>query len=157
MGKSRDLFKKIRDTKGIFHAKMGTIKYRNDSNSQLLLRVDSSGNNPGDFTHTHTHIQTHTHTHILFIILNVEQAFSILLLSLFFFSLADNTRKWLGTWIRGSGRPGCNSQVQSFASRVTLGNVYNLSENPSEKGWGFPGVSVLKNLSAMQEPQKMQV
>ena len=33
MGKSRDLFKKIRDTKGIFHAKMGTIKYRNDSNS----------------------------------------------------------------------------------------------------------------------------
>ena len=26
MGKTRDLFKKIRDTKGIFHAKMGTIK-----------------------------------------------------------------------------------------------------------------------------------
>ena len=30
MGKTRDLFKKIRDTKGIFHAKMGTIKVRND-------------------------------------------------------------------------------------------------------------------------------
>ena len=29
MGKSRDLFKKIRDTKGTFHAKMGTIKHRN--------------------------------------------------------------------------------------------------------------------------------
>ena len=29
MGKTRDLFKKIRDTKGIFHAKMGTIKDRN--------------------------------------------------------------------------------------------------------------------------------
>ena len=29
MGKTRDLFKKIRDTKGTFHAKMGTIKYRN--------------------------------------------------------------------------------------------------------------------------------
>ena len=29
MGKSRDLFKKIRDTKGIFHAKMGSIKDRN--------------------------------------------------------------------------------------------------------------------------------
>ena len=29
MGKSRDLFKKIRDTKGTFHAKMGTIKGRN--------------------------------------------------------------------------------------------------------------------------------
>ena len=29
MGKTRDLFKKIRDTKGIFHAKMGTLKDRN--------------------------------------------------------------------------------------------------------------------------------
>ena len=29
MGKTRDLFKKIRDTKGIFHAKMSTIKDRN--------------------------------------------------------------------------------------------------------------------------------
>ena len=29
MGKSRDLFKKIRDTKGPFHAKMGSIKDRN--------------------------------------------------------------------------------------------------------------------------------
>ena len=29
MGKTRDLFKKIRDTKGTFHAKVGTIKNRN--------------------------------------------------------------------------------------------------------------------------------
>ena len=29
MGKARDLFKKIRDTKGTFHAKVGTIKDRN--------------------------------------------------------------------------------------------------------------------------------
>ena len=29
MGKTRDFFKKIRDTKGTFHAKMGTIKARN--------------------------------------------------------------------------------------------------------------------------------
>ena len=29
MGKTRDLFKKIRDTKGVFHAKMGSIKDRN--------------------------------------------------------------------------------------------------------------------------------
>ena len=29
MGKTRDLFKKIRHTKGTFHAKMGLIKYRN--------------------------------------------------------------------------------------------------------------------------------
>ena len=30
MGKTRDLFKKIRDTKGTFHAKMGSIKDRNN-------------------------------------------------------------------------------------------------------------------------------
>ena len=29
MGKTRDLFKEIRDTKGTFHAKVGTIKHRN--------------------------------------------------------------------------------------------------------------------------------
>ena len=29
MGRTRDLFKKIRDTKGTFHAKMGSIKDRN--------------------------------------------------------------------------------------------------------------------------------
>ena len=36
MGKTRDLFKKIRDTKGKFHAKMGSIKDRNskDPNRQ---------------------------------------------------------------------------------------------------------------------------
>ena len=32
MGKKRDLFKKIRDTKGTFHAKMGSIKDRNGMN-----------------------------------------------------------------------------------------------------------------------------
>ena len=32
MGKTRDLFKKIRDTKGTFHAKMGSIKGRNGMN-----------------------------------------------------------------------------------------------------------------------------
>ena len=31
MGKTRDLFKKIRDTKGTFHATMGTIKERHDT------------------------------------------------------------------------------------------------------------------------------
>ena len=30
MGKTRDLFKKIRETKGTYHAKMGSIKNRND-------------------------------------------------------------------------------------------------------------------------------
>ena len=32
MGRTRDLFKKMRDTKGTFHAKMGTIKDRNGLN-----------------------------------------------------------------------------------------------------------------------------
>ena len=40
MGKTRDLFKKIRDAKGTFHAKMGTIKDRNgmDQQKQKILR-----------------------------------------------------------------------------------------------------------------------
>ena len=42
MGKTRDLFKKIRDTKGTFHAKMGTVKDRNgmDLTEQKILRRD---------------------------------------------------------------------------------------------------------------------
>ena len=40
MGKTRDLFKKIRDTKGTFHAKMGSIMDRNgmDLTEQKILR-----------------------------------------------------------------------------------------------------------------------
>ena len=38
MGKTRDLFKKIRDTKGTFHAKMGTIK---DRNSKYLAEAEN--------------------------------------------------------------------------------------------------------------------
>ena len=40
MGKTSDLFKKIRDTRGTFHAKMGTIKDRNgkDLKKQKRLR-----------------------------------------------------------------------------------------------------------------------
>ena len=37
MGKTRDLFKRIRDTKGIFHAKMGSIK---DSNCMDLTEAE---------------------------------------------------------------------------------------------------------------------
>ena len=40
MGKTRDLFKKIRDTKGTFHAKMGSIKDRNGIKKQKILRRD---------------------------------------------------------------------------------------------------------------------
>ena len=40
MGKTRDLLKKIRDAKGVFHAKTGTIKDRNGMNltEQKILR-----------------------------------------------------------------------------------------------------------------------
>ena len=40
MGKTRDLLKKIRDTKGTFHAQVGTIKDRNGMNlkKQRILR-----------------------------------------------------------------------------------------------------------------------
>ena len=38
MGKTRDLFKKIRDTKGTFHAKMGSIK---DRNSMYLTEAEN--------------------------------------------------------------------------------------------------------------------
>ena len=40
MGKAGDLFKKIRDNKGIFHAKMGTIK---DKNSKDLMEAEDIG------------------------------------------------------------------------------------------------------------------
>ena len=42
MGKTKDLFKKIRDTKGTFHAKMGSIKDRNSMGlkKQKILRRD---------------------------------------------------------------------------------------------------------------------
>ena len=52
MGKTRDLFKKIRDTKGTFHAKMGSIKDRNGmdlpnylfiTNSSLAMMTEKDG------------------------------------------------------------------------------------------------------------------
>ena len=50
MGKTRNLFKKIRDTKGTFHAKMGTIKDRNGMNltKQKILR--NGGKNTWNYT-----------------------------------------------------------------------------------------------------------
>ena len=42
MGKAKDLFKKIRATKGTFHAKMGTIK---DRNSMDLTETEDTQNN----------------------------------------------------------------------------------------------------------------
>ena len=42
MGKTRDLFKKIRDTKGTFHAKMGSIK---DNNGMDLTEPEDTRRN----------------------------------------------------------------------------------------------------------------
>ena len=39
MGKTRDLFKKIRDTKGTFHAKMGSIKDRSRRYEEEASRI----------------------------------------------------------------------------------------------------------------------
>ena len=45
MGKTRDLFKKIRDTKGTFHAKMGSIKDKNCMDLTEAEDIKKSGKN----------------------------------------------------------------------------------------------------------------
>ena len=45
MGKTRDLFKKIADTKGKFHAKVGSIKDRNSKNISKKKRLRRGGKN----------------------------------------------------------------------------------------------------------------
>jgi len=45
MGKTRDLFKKIKDTKGTFHAKMGTIKARNGMDQTEAEDIRRGGKN----------------------------------------------------------------------------------------------------------------
>ena len=70
MGKTSDLFKKIRDTKGTFHAKMGSIKDRNGLNlteaediktrwqeyTEELYKKDL--NDPDNHNHVITHLDT---------------------------------------------------------------------------------------------------
>ena len=50
MGKTRDLFKKIRDTKGTFHAKMGTIKDRNGMDLTEAENLRRGGKNTQNCT-----------------------------------------------------------------------------------------------------------
>ena len=50
MGKTRDLFKKIRDTKGIFHAKMGLIKDRNSTHLTEAEDLRRGGKNTQNYT-----------------------------------------------------------------------------------------------------------
>ena len=49
-GKNRDLFKKIRDTKGIFHAKIGTIKDRNSKDLTEAEEIKKGGKNTQNCT-----------------------------------------------------------------------------------------------------------
>ena len=51
MGKTRDHFKKIRETKGIFHAKMSTIK---DRNGMDLTEADNIKKRWQDYTENYT-------------------------------------------------------------------------------------------------------
>ena len=70
MGKTRVHFKKIRDTKGTFHAKLGSIKDRNDMDlteaedikerwqeytEQYKKDLHNPDNHDGVITHTHSH------------------------------------------------------------------------------------------------------
>ena len=50
MGKTRDLFKKIRDTKGTFHAKMGSIKDRNGMDLTEAEGIKRGGKNTQNCT-----------------------------------------------------------------------------------------------------------
>ena len=50
MGKTRDLFKKMRDTKGTFHAKMGTIKDRNGMDLTEVEDIKSGKNTQKNYT-----------------------------------------------------------------------------------------------------------
>ena len=71
MGKTRDLFKKIRNTRGTFHAKMGTIKGRNgvdlteaediekrwqEYTEELYKKDHDTDNYSGVITHLETYI-----------------------------------------------------------------------------------------------------
>ena len=50
MGKTRDLFKKLRDTKGTFHAKMGSIKNRNGLDLTEAKDIKKRWNNTQNYT-----------------------------------------------------------------------------------------------------------
>ena len=72
MGKTRDLFKKIRDTKGTFHAKMGSIKDRNGLDLTEAEDIKKGGKNTEELykkdlhdPDNHDGVITHLETNIL--------------------------------------------------------------------------------------------
>ena len=60
MGKTRDLFKKIRDTKGTCHEKMGTIKDKNDMDQIEAEDIKKHGQNTQNYTKKKLMIQVTT-------------------------------------------------------------------------------------------------
>ena len=52
MGRTRDLFKKIRDTKGAFHAKLGSIKDRNGMDLTEAEAIKKNTQNTQNYTYT---------------------------------------------------------------------------------------------------------
>ena len=70
MGKTRDLFKKIRDTQGTFHVKMGSIKDRNDMDLTQVEDIIKKWQEyteemcKKDFHDPENHIGVITHTHL---------------------------------------------------------------------------------------------
>ena len=78
MGKTRDLFKKIRDTKGTFHAKMGSIKDRNcrdlTEEEDIKKRWQEYAKElyQKDLHHSDNHEGVITHTHLELDILECE-------------------------------------------------------------------------------------
>ena len=58
MGKARDLFKKIGDIKGTFHARMGTIKKKNSKDLKKQKRLRRGGKNTQNCTKTVLMTQT---------------------------------------------------------------------------------------------------
>ena len=61
MGKTRDLFKKIRDTKGTFHAKMGTIK---DRNGMDLTEADDIKKRWQEYTEVKVKVKVKSLSHV---------------------------------------------------------------------------------------------
>ena len=58
MGKTRDLLKKIRDTKGTFHAKMGSIKDRNGMDGMDLTEAEDTKKRWQEYTELYKKIFT---------------------------------------------------------------------------------------------------
>ena len=72
MGKTRDLFKKIRDTKGTFHAKMGTIK---DINGMDITEEEDIKKRWQEYTEELYRKDLHDPDNLSDVITNLEQTF----------------------------------------------------------------------------------